>query len=78
MRTDMANSPLAIIIGYVKVISNGRSLEQRVNILVGYRCLRLLTLSKVLIDVSTAVFQAVTNEVSFVFERRAYLMRYSK
>jgi len=28
--------------------------------------------------VSTAVFQAVTNEVSFVFERRAYLMRYSK
>jgi hypothetical protein len=74
----MANSPLAIIIGYVKVISNGRSLVQRVNILVGYRCLRLLTLSKVLIDVSTAVFQAVTNEVSFVFERRAYLMRYSK
>jgi hypothetical protein len=74
----MANSPLAIIIGYVKVISNGRSLVQRVNTLVGYRCLGLLTLSKVLIDVSTAVFQAVTNEVSFVFERRAYLMRYSK
>ena len=80
VRADVPDGSVVLLVGQVEMVAYSRRLhkeELKAEYEKGCK-VELLTRARTFMDVSTAVAHVSANMLSLVFERRAYLIRYSK